>query len=81
VQLPNDFREYLLESCPLDDNWDQEATYWWPVDRIRNIPEEYKHEIKNALVARDASTYLFFADYMIWCWARAIECGDDEVVV
>jgi hypothetical protein len=30
------------------------------------------------LVARDASKYLFFADYMIWCWAWAIACGDGE---
>jgi hypothetical protein len=78
VRLPNDFGEYLLESCPLDANWDQEATYWWPVDRIRNIPDEYEYDIKNALVARDASKYLFFADYMIWCWAWAIACGDGE---
>jgi hypothetical protein len=22
--------------------------------------------------------YLFFADYIIWCWAWAIACGDDD---
>jgi hypothetical protein len=48
------------------------------LDRIKNIPEVYPHEIKNDRVARDASKYLFFADYMIWCWAWAIACGDDE---
>jgi hypothetical protein len=78
VRLPKDFREYLLQSCPSNENWDQEGTFWWPFDRIKNIPEEYAHEIKNDRVARDAAKYLFFADYMIWCWAWAIACGDNE---
>jgi hypothetical protein len=56
----------------------RERAFWWPLDRIKNIPEEYAHEIKNDRVARDASRYLFFADYMIWCWAWAIACGDNE---
>lgn len=78
VILPGDFREYLLQSCPLNGEMDSDTTSWWPVDRIKNIPEEYEHEIKNPTVAGNASTYLFFADYAIWCWAWAIACGDDE---
>jgi SMI1 / KNR4 family (SUKH-1) len=76
VRLPADFREYLLQSCPSNENWDQGGAFWWPLARIKNIPEEYAYEIKNDRVARDASKYLFFADYMIWCWAWAIACGD-----
>jgi SMI1 / KNR4 family (SUKH-1) len=77
VALPNDFREYLLKSCPQgnDNGWPVE---WWSLDRIKNIPEEYEYKIENASVARSAGPYLFFADYMIWCWAWAIACGNDE---
>jgi SMI1/KNR4 family protein SUKH-1 len=79
VQLPRDFRDYLLYSCPLsENNMDGELTCWWPLNRIKNIPNEYVHEIKNASVSGNASKYLFFADYCIWCWAWAIACGDDE---
>jgi hypothetical protein len=79
VRLPEDFRDYLLHSCPSsENNWDSESTCWWPLGRIKNIPEEYKHEISNPAVAGDASKYIFFADYCMWCWAWAIACGDDE---
>jgi hypothetical protein len=80
VCLPYDFREYLLRSCPMNeyDNVDQRATYWWSLGRIKSITEEYDHKVVNELVARHASKYLFFADYMIWCWAWAIACGDDQ---
>jgi len=77
--LPPDFREYLLRCCPSDDNnLDREGACWWTLDRIRSVPEEYEYQIKNDRVARAASQYLFFADYLIWCWAWAIACGNDE---
>lgn len=78
VSLPYDFREYLLQSCPVNDNWDQEGTCWWWLDRIKSIPEEYEHKIVNEAVASEAAKYLVFADYMTWCWAWAIACGDDQ---
>jgi SMI1 / KNR4 family (SUKH-1) len=82
ASLPHDFREYLLRLCPvneyLNDNCDQRGTYWWSLGRIKSIPEEYEHKVVNELVARHASKYLFFADYVIWCWAWAIACSDDE---
>jgi hypothetical protein len=53
-------------------------TTWWSLDRIKNVANEYEHPIRNAVIARDAAKYLFFADYSIWCWAWAIACGDDE---
>jgi cell wall assembly regulator SMI1 len=78
VSLPDDFREYLLGAQPAEENFDAEMTTWWPITRIRNIPEEYKHKIRNRTVAASVSQYLFFADHSIWCWAWAIACTDDE---
>jgi hypothetical protein len=81
VQLPGDFRDYLLNGCPqADGDWDNALTVWWGLPRIKNIPEEYQSwpAIKNPVVLANAARYLFFADYSIWCWAWAIDCGDDE---
>lgn len=78
VRLPEDFRNYLLTICPVGDDWDEHDTFWWPLGRIRNIPEEYGHEISNPRIAAAADRCLFFADYSIWCWAWAISCSEDE---
>jgi len=77
LTLPDDFRRYLLTACPEGENeWDTENTIWWPLHRIRNVPEEYEHPIQDERIAAAADKYLFFADYMIWCWAWAICCAD-----
>jgi len=78
IRLPSDFREYLLCSCPDGEVYEEDLTSWWSLDRIRNIPEEYNHEIVDNAIARDAAKYLFFADYSLWCFAWAIACGEDE---
>jgi hypothetical protein len=79
VRLPADFREYLLLSCPpANGNMDEPGVLWWSLSEIKNIPDEYQHELKNPPVAAEARKYLFFADYLVWCWAWAIDCGDDE---
>jgi SMI1 / KNR4 family (SUKH-1) len=78
IRIPDDFREYLLASCSADEDlWDG-FVGWWPLERIKNIPDELPNEAENPQVAANAKTYLFFADYSIWCWAWAIACGDDE---
>lgn len=46
ILLPNDFKNYLLTSCPASTSWDSEMGCWWDIDRIKNIPDEYKREIK-----------------------------------
>jgi hypothetical protein len=78
IRLPNDFREYLLHSCPRNEELDDNYISWWSSGRIKNIVDEYPHKITQETIARDAAKYLFFADYLIWCWAWAIACGDDE---
>ncbi|MEI6643392.1 MAG: SMI1/KNR4 family protein [Novosphingobium sp.] len=77
VTLPDDFRNYLRESAPVAENCDEEDGKWWPIERIRNIPDEYEHEVGAAL-ARNAAQHLFFVDFSIWCWAWAISCANDE---
>jgi len=76
--LPADFKRYLLKLAPGSENFDDELTHWWSLPRIRTIPEEYEHAIKNPDIAGAADRYLVFADYSIWCWAWAIACTDDE---
>jgi hypothetical protein len=78
IRLPDDFREYLLHSCPRNEELDDNYISWWSSGRIENIVDEYPHKITHKTIARDAAKYLFFADDLIWCWAWAIVCGDDE---
>lgn len=76
LTLPDDFRAYLGHAAPAEDFWDDNDVIWWSPGRIRNIPDEYEHDLADPAIAREAETYLFFADYMIWCWAWAICCSD-----
>lgn len=76
IRLPEEFRAYLMNICPADDSADEGlCTSWWPLARIRNIPEEYEWEVTDSAIAAEASTSLFFADYSIWASAWAICCG------
>lgn len=79
ISLPNDFRSHLLKlEADGDGGYWVENVDWWPIDRVRNIPEEYEHPVRNPQIAERATSYLFFADYAIWCWAWAICCDDSE---
>ena len=76
LALPEDFRDYLLNCAPREIVNDDEFTFWWPPGEIRNIPDEYQQPIRNPRIAAKAPSYLFFADYSIWCCAWAICCED-----
>jgi hypothetical protein len=76
--LPEDFRDYLLGACPDEDHYDAEDTTWWGLDQIRSLPEEYPHAVTGELAWCAVNKYLVFADFLVWCWAWAINCGDDE---
>lgn len=78
LTLPEDFRDYLLNSCPTHDAWDAENSTWWDFGRIKNITEEYGHKLHEQSVAAHASQYLVFADHCIWCWAWAIAYTNDN---
>ena len=76
VQLPQDFRDFLLKCIPQhgphvhDDNY----LIWWPLEEIKNISDEYNQPITNTEIAEEAESYLFFMDFALWCWAYAICC-------
>ncbi len=74
IKIPADFKKYLTECNPNPNNLDEEVTYWWPIQELKNIPEEYQNNILNNQVKKEAEYYLFFADCMVWCWAWAICC-------
>jgi hypothetical protein len=79
VTLPEEFRHFLLGGAPAEDNhMDEMNGTWWPVDCIRNVPDEYETPLQDSRIEANAGKYLIFADYMIWCWAWAICCSDDE---
>jgi hypothetical protein len=78
LSLPEDFRLYLLHASPLDQAWDDEMVIWWPIERLRAIPDEYESDVTDAAIAAQAKDWLFFADFCLWCWAWAINCGDGE---
>ena len=76
IKLPQDFRSYLLYSCPEPHGgeWDENLISWWPLQDIKNSPDEYNKTVKNLEVDKDSKQYLFFADYCLWAWAWAICC-------
>jgi hypothetical protein len=78
LRLPPDFRDYLLFAAPrVDAGMDDEGIDWWPVSRIKNVPDEYEHPVAGWLQT-DAAGYLFFADLLVWCWAWAICCRGSD---
>lgn len=77
IVIPADFRDYLCQGAPTAENWDAEDGNWWPLERIKSIPDEYEHPVSDP-VAKGAAKHLIFLDYSIWCWAWAISCAHDE---
>lgn len=78
LTLPDDFRDYLLQASPTEQAWDDEMVIWWPIERLRSIPDEYEHAVTDPRIAANASDWLFFADFCLWCFAWAINCGEGE---
>jgi hypothetical protein len=82
VSLPEDFRLYLLDCAPRGESMSDSGTTWWPIDRIRNIPDECgpdtPSEDRNPVIDSEEDRYLIFADCLVWCYAWAICCSDGE---
>jgi hypothetical protein len=78
VELPEDFRTYLLQSAPQDFFVDAQNMEWWAPGKIKNIPDEYEHPLRNSVIAARARFCLFFADFFIWAHAYAICCDRSE---
>jgi len=56
---------------------DLSSTKWRGFSDIRGVSEGNRHSVSNESVAASAGRYLFFADFLIWAPAWAIDCGDD----
>lgn len=78
VILPDDFRNYLLTLCPVEDQLDDDLGTWWGLNSITNISEGYEHQVILAGVNGRAPQYLLFMDFSFWSWAWAIACTDDH---
>ena len=79
IRFPKDFRDYLLYGMTTGrDGLDLHDSSWWSLAELKNLPEENEYEITNPMLAKTAKQSVFFADYLIWCWAWAINCAEGE---
>lgn len=77
ITIPPAFRHYILAACSTHDDGgelDASCNAWWGLDRIDSVSNAYEHELGDAVLTREASTSLVFADHMVWCMAWAICC-------
>jgi hypothetical protein len=79
VRLPQDFRWYLTRSSGFDGWEDYGGIGWYPIQRIKSLPEVAGDELAGATseVAEEAEQYLIFADFLDWCgYGYALCCSD-----
>jgi hypothetical protein len=76
IRLPDDFRRYLLATMPHGNEWDDEGTRWFPLADIKSLREECADW--TTVSALDSDKLLVFADFLIWCYAWAVDCSDTE---
>ena len=76
IKLPEDFRRYLEAAMPEGNEWDDEGTRWFPLADIRSLREECANWDSDS--ALDSDRLLVFADYLIWCYAWAVDCSETE---
>ncbi len=79
LQVPSDFRSYLLASNGTRDS-DSNGYWFWPLEEIRSALNELKthnHTSKIELNPKLAQ-YFIFADYLQWSWAFAFKSAEGE---
>jgi hypothetical protein len=79
LQLPEDFRSYLLHAAPSVTFMDDIGTQWWAAHEIKSISDECLDGPPgqiNPEIEREKDAYLLFSDYLIWCYAWAICCSN-----
>jgi hypothetical protein len=84
VVLPNDLREYFLNSNGMPQvagsECDREGFGFYPLARVKNVVEEYARLKPGGPITPTIShpeTYFVFVDYLQWCWAYAIRLTND----
>jgi hypothetical protein len=79
VRLPEDFRDYLLHRAPIvEDIWDDQHTAWWSLGRVKSVAEDFDGAISHPDIEARKTQYLVFADFLVWSWAWAVACTEDE---
>lgn len=87
IRIPEDFRRYLIEVAASigEAMSDDDLMTWHGLAGVRSLPEELAaisneppppKPSDNPAIAAEEGSYLFFADYMIWCWGWAVCCSD-----
>lgn len=77
IRLPCDFRQYLRFTMPSGNDWDAEGTKWWALEDLKSARQECAGwEGGSGLDGDDK--IIVFADYLIWCWAWAIDCSENQ---
>lgn len=79
LQLPEDFRSYLMYAAPSTTFMDDIGTQWWAPSEIKSIADECPDGPPgqiNPEIEQEKDTYLVFSDYLIWCYAWAICCSN-----
>ena len=71
-----DFKEYLLNVDGMSQiggqDCDDNNFAFWPLVRIKNVPEECAENGLAVPTLNQIEKYFVFADYMQWSWAYAI---------
>jgi hypothetical protein len=79
LQLPEDFRAYLIYAAPSVKFMDDIGTQWWAPGDIKSISDECPDGPPgqiNPEIEQEKDAYLVFSDYLIWCYAWAICCSN-----
>ncbi|WCT75340.1 SMI1/KNR4 family protein [Sphingomonas naphthae] len=79
LQLPDDFRAYLVCAAPSVTFMDDIGTQWWALSEIKSISDECPNGPPgriNPEIEQEIDAYLIFSDYLIWCYAWAICCSN-----
>lgn len=79
LQLPEDFRAYLIYAAPSVTFMDDMGTQWWAPSKIKSISDECPDGSPgqmNPEIEQERDAYLVFSDYLIWCYAWAICCSN-----
>ena len=81
LQLPEDFRAYLIYAAPSITFMDDIGTQWWAPSEIKTISDECPDGSPgqiNLEIEKERDAYLVFSDYLLWCYAWAICCSNGQ---
>lgn len=82
LSADRDFRAYLLRVDGMaqvgGQDCDQNGFAFWPLSRIKSVPEECAKSNVMAPKVKEVEKYFAFADYMQWSWAYAICLSESQ---